>query len=421
MSYSTFSRTSFLTRTGIGLLGVEAAFSGVLNARPVDLKRDASSAEHVIYLYMQGGMSHIDTLDPKAKAEDKGPGGRIRTNTDEVISSYFPKLAKQMDQVALFRSLHSKEGSHERGNYLMHTNFRPLATENHPSLGAWVLKLLGQRNQTLPGWVRLGRNPVQLDAGFFGNEYMPLTLNNIKKGIENSSLPQEISKKRFDKRLQYLNEHDKAFMKRYGFDAVSAHEENRKDAIKLMFSTDLKAFDLSHESQALIDMYGNNTFGQSCLLARRLVQSGVRFVEVNSGGWDMHNELEDRLETKCMELDKGLNALLLDLRKRKLLDKTIVVLATEFGRTPKLQGDGRGHYPKAFSGLLAGGRIKGGVVIGETDKNGAKIIKDPVSTNDFNATIVKALGIDPSFEAKSNLGRPINIAGGGKAWTNVLS
>lgn len=250
----------------------------------------------------------------------------------------------------------------------------------------------------------------------------PLIIGDPNKGLQNSRLPSDVDEEQFSRRLKLASRLDRSFSSRYKQTQVNAYNDMYNDAITLMQSEDLAAFDLGKESQAVRNLYGNNSFGQGCLLARRLVQNNVRFVEVSLGGWDMHDDMFTRGAEVIPRLDQALGALMTDLSTLGIIDRTLIVLATEFGRTPKINGNqGRDHYPKAFSCMLAGANIKGGQVVGHTDKMAANVESDKISINDFNATIAAAVGIDTEEIIYSPSKRPFTVANKGKPIAGVLT
>jgi len=369
------------------------------------------TAKNVIYLYMSGGMTHLDTFDPKPGAETQGPVQAIQTASDGLqISEYFPKLAKQMKDVALVRSLSSTQGAHERGRYLMRTSYTQRGTIRHPAMGAWLMRLSGRKNKSLPGNVRIGGDSTHPGAGFMEASYSPRPIGDPTAGLQNSKRPKNVKQDQFDKRLDIANQLDKKFRNRFNQKQVRSYTDAYTDAIKLMSSKELEAFNVYLEPEAKRLAYGDDAFGQGCLLARRLVEQDVRFVEVTLGGWDTHQSNFIRVPERTAILDQALGTLLADLRERGLLEKTLVVVASEFGRTPTInQNAGRDHYPRAFSGLLAGGGIKGGVAYGKTDEKGIDVIENKVEVPQFNATIAQALGLPMKKIVTSPSRRPYPV------------
>ncbi|MEZ5299717.1 MAG: DUF1501 domain-containing protein [Verrucomicrobiales bacterium] len=406
---------SFAAKTflGVGLVpGVTAAeaFVGSPSRRP--------TARNVIYLYMSGGMTHLDTFDPKPEAgpEYMGDLKAISTKADGVqISEYFPGLASQMDKVAVIRSLQTTQGAHEQGNYYMHTSYTPRGTIKHPGLGSWILRHEGRTNRTLPGAVCIGGGSRGSGSGWMESKFAPVFLGNPNEGLRNSVRHSETSEREFNDRLALANAFDEEFHGRYDQKKVRAFNDMYADALRLMRSEDLNAFDIGGEPGNIKEMYGANSFGQGCLLARRLVEHDVRFVEVTLGGWDTHNNNFAAVEARAAVLDQALTGLLKDLDQRGMLDETMVVLATEFGRTPKVnQNDGRDHFPKAFCGLIAGGGIKGGQAYGASDEYGMDVAENRVLIPDFNATIAYGLGLPYQNIIHSPSGRPFKVANNGQ-------
>jgi len=371
-----------------------------------------AKAKRVIYLFMTGGMSQLDTFDPKPGAEAQGPTEVIATCADGVqVSQHLALTAAHMDKVSLVRSLHSTQGAHERGQYFMRTSYAPIATTRHPGMGAWLSRLAGKENATLPGNVLIGNAGGHPAAGFLDSRHAPLPIGNPDEGLKNSSRPPGLDEKDFTRRLELANRFDHAFRERYPQKQVRAYTAFYLDAVRLMNSADLKAFDIDQEKPQTREAYGRDRFGQGVLLARRLVEHGVRFVEVNFGGWDTHQDNFERVPEQAATLDQALSALLADLASRGMLQDTLVVVATEFGRTPKINDNqGRDHHPRVFTCLMAGGGVKGGYVHGASDANSYEVAADGVTIPDFNATIAYALGVDLEKSVTSPDGRPFTLA-----------
>ena len=413
------TRRAFMTKTASAFLGV-GLMPGVTGGSAfaqaaATAARSRPTARNVIYLYMSGGMTHLDTFDPKPGAVTQGPVEAIRTKADDVmISEYFPGLASQMDKVALVRSMTTTQGAHAQGNYFMHSSYVMRGTIQHPGIGAWLQKLDGRPNRTLPGSVRIGGGGSG-GGGFMGPKYAPLILNNPNEGLRNSKLPKDLSEKDLSERLMLADLFDKKFHETYQHKSVKAQSEMYDDAVRLMKSEDLQAFDLTQESETTRENYGNNGFGQGVLLARRLIENDVRFVEVSLGGWDTHSNNFTSVSQRAAVLDQALSTLLADLTRRGMLDETLVVVATEFGRTPRInEANGRDHFPKAFSCMLAGGGIKGGQAYGSTDETGENVVENKVQVPDFNATIAHALGLPLDKVVLSPSKRPFTVAHKGR-------
>lgn len=415
-----FSRRRFMETTaktflGVGALGITSRANAALGPN-LGLPERVGAAKHLIYLYMGGGMTHMDTFDPKPGHENQGPTRAIPTNVDGIqISEYLPSLARQADKMAIIRSLTSTAGAHQQGNYLMHTSYEERATIRHPGMGAWLLKFKGRLNPNLPGSVFVGGDSrINGGGGFFEPQYEPLTINDPNSGLRNSKR-RGMDEETFSRRLDLAKEFDSDFRSRYDLKKVRAYSQMYDDAVRIMTSRDLQVFDLNQEDEATRQAYGEDSFGQGCLLARRLIEHDVRAVEVSFGGWDMHNNVFVAAPDKCAILDQAVSALLSDLERRGKLEDTMVVLTTEFGRTPRInQNAGRDHYPKAFSSMIAGGGIKGGIAWGQTDAGAENVEENPVKIPDFNATIAHGLGLPLDQVLYSPSKRPFTVAQKGK-------
>jgi hypothetical protein len=326
-----------------------------------------------------------------------------------------------MDKIALINSLNSTQGAHEQGQYYMHTSYTLRSSIRHPAMGAWLQKFQDRGNPSLPGNVMIGNDSRHPGAGFFEAKFQPLMINDPDDGVTNSKMNPWFTEPRFNNRLNVAKKLDAAFAQKYDVKNVRAYADMYDDAVKMMKSAELKAFDLSEENAALRDSYGRDRFGQGCLLARRLVEHGVRFVEVSFGSWDTHNANFVRVPELCEELDAALSTLLQDLEARGLLSETLVVLATEFGRTPAInQNDGRDHHPKAFTCLMAGGGVRGGQVHGKKDDRGFEVEEDKVNIPDFNATIAYALGLSLDQVLYSPTKRPFTVADKGQPLVGIF-
>ena len=417
------TRRRFIARTASSLLGV-----GLM---PNFLSRDAlaadaakgGTAKNVIYLYMDGGMSHVDTLDPK-QGDVMGPTKTIKTSADGMmLGEYLPRTAKQMHHGTVFRSLTSTQGAHEHGNYMMHTSYQMRGTINHPSMGAWLAHFRGAGNPTLPSSVYVGNASRHPGAGFFSPELGPLFVNNPENGLKDIELQKGMGRDEHGARMKLASDLDADFVRTFGKQGnVSAHTGAYDGAYRMMASKDIAAFDLTQEKAELRDAYGRDPFGQGCLLARRLVERNVRFVEVSLHGWDTHAGNFTATPDLCEKLDRGLATLVSDLHARGMLKDTLVVLATEFGRSPKINGSlGRDHYPKAFSAAMWGGGVKGGFVFGSTNKTAEEVDNDEITIPDFNATLGQALGLPLEEVVLSPNGRPFKLADKGKPVTSVFA
>lgn len=414
------SRREFMMRTAKTALGVsvlshfDRAFGA---ASPVD-KGVGGKAKAVIYLYMNGGMSHIDTWDPKT-GDTKGAKDPIKTNADLQLGGYMTNMAKVADKITIIRSMNSKTGVHEAGNYVMHTGYDPRGTIVHPTLGSWGQHFLGRSHKTLPSSVTINGG-VGAGAGFFPPSLSPVPITNPEAGLQNSH--PDVSPDAFKKRVALMNEFDTKFRDKYKSPEVKAYTDFYDETMNLLTSKDLEAFDLKKEDEGTRAKYGKNGFGQGCLLARRLVQSGVRFVEVQLGGWDMHNYIDTAMTTTGTTMDTAFAALIEDLKSHGMLNSTMVVMGSEFGRTPTInENSGRDHYPKVYSTVFAGGGVKGGYVHGSSDKDGREVADKQVTVQDFIATIGAAMGLPIAEVVLSPSGRPFTVGDKGKAVTEIFA
>lgn len=392
--------------------GAEAPVGEVLHAPAAGFGK----AKSVIYLYMSGGMTHVDTFDPKPDAGDNimGKTKTINGKGDIRLGHCFSRLAKASDKIALVRSMTSTQGAHGPGRYYMRTGYTERASITHPTTGGWVNKIKENRNPTMPGFVTVNCGNGHPGAGFFEPKYNPLPIGNVATGLKNAKKQRGVSEAAFDKQLDLRHQLDAEFDSKfhYGYKNVRAYNEMYDAAVKLMRSEDLEAFDLSKEDQVMHKLYGSHNFAKGCLLARRLVERNVNFIEVEYGGFDWHNDNFLAMEEQIPVLDQALSALLADLEQRGLLDSTMVVLATEFGRSPKVNSNaGRNHFPKAFSCMMAGAGIKGGHVHGKTDKTGENVVEGKTNAGQFNATIAHAMGIQHDKIHYSPSKRPFKMGG----------
>ena len=374
-----------------------------------------------ILLWMAGGPSHLDTFDPKpdAPADVRGEFKPIDTAVPGVrISEHFPRFARLMKHAAILRGMSTAESDHKLATYHLHTGYQNRSgAVAFPSLGALVSKELGKRDVPLPNFVCIGRGPAEaIGAGFLGPNHQPLAVTDPARGLDHVAplgSPQE-----FGRQVGLVRQLEAGFGERFQGAAGEAHRSALDRAVKLMTSEQKTAFDLSAEPAAVHEAYGRparggggtkpgagdktgggppGSFGQGCLMARRLVEAGVPFVEVVMGdgaGWDTHRDNFPRTRALSRECDVAMSALVEDLERRGLLDTTLVVWMGEFGRTPRCAGGGRNHWSRAWSSVLVGGGIKGGRVVGRTDRDAAAVADRPISVPDFLGTVCTILGID---------------------------
>ena len=421
------TRRQFVSNAARAYLGVHLfpLLGGTLASAAPETVAKGGSAKNVIYLFMAGGMSHVDTFDPKpAKKEVMGKTEAIATKVDGVmVGHYLPKTAAVMDQVCVINSMNSTQGAHAQGSYIMHTSYDMRGTIKHPSLGSWVLRLGGRIHPELPGFVAVNSAPENTSGGFLGAKFAAAPIGSPDAGLMDSRRPGNVTTEDFERRLALADRMNRQFHGRYPNADVKAYEELYREAISLMNSKDLSAFDLRQESESTRKLYGSSRFAQGCLLARRLVDNGVRFVEVQLGGWDTHYDNFAGVAGRCQEFDQAYAALITDLAKSGKLKDTLVVVATEFGRSPEIQTEhngGRDHHPQAFSCLLAGGGIKGGVKHGSTDASASKVKDGIVTVQDFNATIAHALALPYDTIVMSPSKRPFKIADKGVPVTSLF-
>jgi len=430
----TLSRRDWLRLTSLGFAG--ASMANTLSSLAHAAAGQAPRKKSCILLWMSGGPSTIDLFDLKPGHKNGGPYKEIATAVPGIkIGEHLPKLAKQMKRMALIRSMSTKEADHGRGTYLMHTGRAPGGVVKYPTLGSLVSKELNAPGAALPGFVNItpgqGREGPA-GPGFLGPRYAPLVVGNgggrggdfsRALRVEDLDLPADIVAERADSRLGLLDDLNKEFLtERSGAPSIG-HRTAYQRAVAMMRSPAVKAFDLSEEPAGLRDDYGRNIFGQGCLLARRLVEQGVPFIEVDLGGWDTHANNFVAVKNRCEVLDTAWATLMEDLSAKGLLDSTLIVWMGEFGRTPIINGNtGRDHWAASWSTVLAGGGIKGGSVYGKTSADGKSVTEGLVRTPDFLATVGTALGLDITKQNQSNIGRPIRFVDpGAKAIKEVLA
>ncbi len=413
---SSFDRRMLLRAGMGGLAGLLATrWLGTGEARAAsDPRAPPAPAKACIVLWLNGGPSHIDTFDPKPGAPTGGPFKAIKTRAPAIqLSEHLPHLAERADKIALVRGMTSREGNHPRAQYLLHTGYSPNPTVVHPALGAWAGARLGDRDAELPAFVSIGGPSAS--AGILGVQNGPFVVLKAGAVPQNLGTVEGVGAERFARRRAALDWAEGRFAQQTGDAKVEGRRAVYAKAMRLMASPRVAAFDLSSEPAALQASYGDSDFGRGCLTARRLVDSGVKFVEVVLDGWDTHQNNFARTTDLMKTLDPAFAALLADLGQRKLLGSTLVACLGDFGRTPRINGnDGRDHYPQAWSAVLAGGGIRGGIVHGQTDAEGAKVVNDPTTVPDLFATLATQLGMSPSETVESPSGRPIALTDGGK-------
>ncbi len=388
-----------------------------------------AKAESVIFIFMAGGMSHMETFDPKpyAPIEYRGDLGVHKTVNGDVFGSLLPQLCNVADRMTVIRSMSHGEAAHERGTHNMLTGYRPSPAIMYPSLGSVVAHEYGPRND-IPPYVAIPNagNPY-LGTGYLSSAYGAFSVGGEPASdgfqVRDLNLPTHVSGERMEKRKNLLSKVDAHFASLEQSDLLDAMDSYYQRAYALISSQSAReAFNVSAEPDNVRDAYGRHAFGQRLLLARRLVEGGARFVTVSDGGWDNHENIKDAMKGRLPHVDQGLARLITDLEERGLLEKTLVVLTTEFGRTVRINKDGgRDHWPKAFSTVLAGGGVNRGQILGRTDARGAEPIEDPVGPEDLSATVFSLLGIAPEKKLMSPGNRPIDLVRGGSVLSSVLA
>lgn len=410
------SRRAFLKVGVLGGLGLTLGDYFQLQAQEA-AAGIAPKAQSAIFIFLSGGMTHIDTFDPKpyAPIEYRGELGSVTTNTGEQFGGLLPRLATVADKMAVIRSMTHGEAAHERGQHNMLTGYRPSPALQYPSFGSVISHKLGTRND-IPPYISIpmADNPYY-GTGYLSSAYGAFSVGGepANKGfsVRDLNLPEGVTPERMERRKSLLASVDSHFNALEKSDALEAMNSYYQRAYSLISSQNAReAFNIAAEPDAVRDEYGRHAFGQRLLLARRLVEGGARFVTVTDGGWDMHIGIKKAMERQFPPIDQGLTTLIADLDRRGLLESTMVILATEFGRTAKLNKDGgRDHWPKAFSVALAGGGVKGGVIHGATNAQGTEPTDNPVGPGDLGATIYSQLGINPTERLMSAGERPIDI------------
>ncbi len=406
------SRRAFIRHAASTALGVSLLPNPLFAAPKTTGPFQKSFCDNVIFLYMKGGMSHVDTFDPKT-TNVKGLSSPIRTKSPDLrISNLLPKLAQQAHHLAVVRSMTVRTGAHAEASYAMHTGFSMRPGTSHPHMGSWAQRFLGKRKHDLPDSVIVsGGNP---GPGFFPPDHSPFPIGDPQKGIRD--LLPKIPKHRFDKRVRLARRFAKAFEKYFPHEDVKAYSDFYDQTIRFFKGEASQAFDLLREPRAMRERYGEDSFGQGCLLARRLVEKGVRYVEVKfKRSWDVMHRGMDPVQELAATLDGPFSELIKDLRSRGMLNRTLVVLATEFGRSPKInQSGGRDHHPKAFSCVFAGGGVQGGRAIGSTDPNGNGAKGETYQPKNLHATMAYALGLPLDERIHGSGGRPFFVGGQAK-------
>ncbi len=427
---------------GFGGLSVSGWFPLFAQQQLTEAKK---TSRHVILLWMSGGPSQTDTWDMKPDHKNGGEFKEIQTASPGLrFSEHLPKLAEMSDKLAVIRGLTTREGDHGRGTYLMRTGYSPMGPVQHPCIGSSLANQLAEFQMGLPGCVSVGPfRALSQDAfgpGFLGPRLQPLIVGAsdmpgaMSTGgdgfpvlqVQGMNRAEGITDARMEKRLSMWKNLQSGFLVTHQDGAPKTHNMIYEGAVRLMNSEDAKAFDLSGEPAELRGAYGRNVFGQGCLLARRLIERGVSFVEVSLGtssggvGWDTHSDNFTAVKALSTDLDNGWSTLMKDLADRGLLESTTILWMGEFGRTPQINANaGRDHFPAAWSAVLAGAGIAGGQAYGRTSDSGMVVEDGQMSAEDLLATLCQAAGVDAKTTHIDDNGRPIRIADGTPA-TAVL-
>jgi hypothetical protein len=394
------------------------------------LARKGPKAEALIHIFLPGGSAHQESWDPKPNApiEYRGEMRQVQTNVEGVLlNECLPQTAKVMDKITICRAMTHGEAAHERGTHNMFTGYRPSPALVFPSMGSVVSHELGVRNN-LPPYVAIPTIPTNYaGSGYLSSAFAPFSLgsdpaNNGFK-VQDLNLPSGVTEERFTTRRNLLDTVNEYFAKKEKSDNLDAMDTFYQRAYGLISSEKARdAFDINKEDAKLRDAYGRNAAGQRLLMARRLVEAGVRFVTLTYGGWDLHNNIVQGTKNQLPQLDQAFAALISDLSSRGMLDHTLVMISSEFGRTPKINGTaGRDHWPKVFSVVLAGGGIKKGFVYGKSDATASEPDEDGLTVEDLAHTVYHCLGIDASKKLMSPGDRPIDIVREGHLRRELLA
>ena len=424
------SRRRLCGLSGLSLLG--ASMSGWLPRLAAQIEQSGQRPPRsCILLWMSGGPSQMETFDPHPGHENGGPTKAIETSVSGIrIAEHLPRVAQRMQDLALIRSMTTKEGDHTRATYYLRTGYLPQGPLTYPALGSLVGKALQREDGDLPSCISINPfralSPAAFTSGFLGPAWSPLVVaaetdanQRVSFQVRNLKPAARLRGDQVDDRLRLLGVLEQSFLADRPDAPGRSHLQSYERAVRMMKSASVEAFELEREDAAVREAYGQNPFGQGCLLARRLVERGVPFVEVSLNsiaggagpGWDTHADNFKAVGDLCGVLDPAWSTLLSDLRERGLLEHTLVVWMGEFGRTPKInENAGRDHWPGSWSAVLGGGGIRGGQVWGSVSEDGMEVRENPVRVPDLMATICRAMGLDPTAVNLSNIGRPIPLA-----------
>ena len=411
-----------LSAAGVGAASMSGWLEVLAHRASAAAPAPSGKAKSCILMWMDGGPSHKDTFDLKPGSKGDGDFKPIATSAPGIeISEHLPKIAKVMHHGAVVRGMSTPEGAHPRAKYNLHTGYREgQGGLVYPSIGSIVACEVGKPEASVPAFISIGSRSH--GSGFIGPKYQPLLVQDPARGVED--LKAIVSDKQFENRINLLQDMEKAFQGEYRAGTITDHKTTYERAVKLMHSKESKAFDLSQEAATSRAKYGSGKFSDGVLMARRLVEVGVPFVEVNLGGWDTHQDNFDRVKSLSGQIDSPIAALIEDLKERGLLDSTLVIWMGEFGRTPAINNrgakPGRDHYPRAWSLAMWGGGLKGGRTIGKTDAEGAAVVDQKVGTPDFLATVCELMGVDHTKKNETPTGRPVQIVDKPKPFTSLV-
>ena len=425
-------RRDFLQVGAIAGLGLSLPELFKLQAGAIDMPKVESYkpiADSIIHIFLPGGMAQHESWDPKpfASPDYRGPFSPIKGVTGEYVGEKFQNIAKILDKISIIRSMTHGEAAHERGTCNMLTGYRPSPAIKFPSFGTIISHEQGSRN-SLPPYVALPNvfAPEQ-GSGYMSSAYGPFALGSDPAdpgfSVRDLTSPKDVDPKRFERRRSLLSAVDEHFSTIEKSDAINAMDSFYSAAYSLISSNKAReAFNLSAEPAKLRDEYGRNAAGQRFILARRLVEAGVRMVSVNYGGWDHHSNIKGAFEGQAPNFDQAFARLIRDLEERGMLDTTLVLVSSEFGRTPKINGtNGRDHYPRVFSVAMAGGGVKKGFIYGKSDALGGEPDENPVGPEDLARTMYRLLGINSQKRLVLEGVRPIDIVNGGRLITELIA
>ena len=410
-----FSRRGFLrTASAASLAAGSLSFSDLMSVHAADLRRRHKA---MILLWMAGAPSQMETFDPKPDHENGGGTETVKTAVPGVeIAAPWENVAKAAGDVAFVRSMTNNEGNHQRASYQLHTGYAPTGSARHPALAANIAQQIAPDDLQMPSIVTVGNggaNLAGIGGAFLGVDYDAFTIP--RAGQPPQNIAATTADARLKRRIDLLEQLDGEFAARGAAPVVENHRRIYGQAADMVLGPAPKVFDLADEPQSLKDRYGDSEFGRGCLLARRLVEAGVTFVEVRMGGWDTHTDNFTKVPENARQVDPAFAALIADLKDRGMLDDTLILWTGEFGRTPKINArGGRDHYPRAFNCALAGGGVRGGQVIGSTTPDGTAVADRPVKVDDLLQSCCHALGVDADHENLTPLGRPLRVVDKGE-------